>query len=303
MVSANQDRDAIERLMRRATYASVATAATLIVAKAVAWSLTDSIAMMSSLVDSLLDSVSSLFNLFAVRFALEPADAEHRFGHGKLEPLSGLVQSAFIVGSGVLLLFEAGNRMLFPQPVDHAQVGIGISLFAIVVTIVLVRYQKYVVARSGSVAIEADSLHYTGDIFINMGVIASLVAVAWLGWGWIDPVVGAAVGLFLMVNAVRIGRGSLDMLMDRELSNEDRRRIEEIALANPNVLSVHELKTRASGRDSFIQLHIEMDGKMTLLDSHAIADEVEAQIQKAYPEAEVIIHQDPEGIEEPHPDY
>jgi ferrous-iron efflux pump FieF len=303
MVSATQDRDAIERLMRRATYASVATAATLIVAKAVAWSLTDSIAMMSSLVDSLLDSVSSLFNLFAVRFALEPADAEHRFGHGKLEPLSGLVQSAFIVGSGVLLLFEAGNRMLFPQPVDHAQVGIGISVFAIVVTIVLVRYQKYVVARSGSVAIEADSLHYTGDIFINMGVIASLVAVAWLGWGWIDPVVGAAVGLFLMVNAVRIGRGSLDMLMDRELSNEDRRRIEEIALANPNVLSVHELKTRASGRDSFIQLHIEMDGRMTLLDSHAIADEVEAQIQKAYPEAEVIIHQDPEGIEEPHPDY
>jgi ferrous-iron efflux pump FieF len=303
MISETQDRDAIERLMRRATYASVATAATLIVAKAVAWSLTDSIAMMSSLVDSLLDSVSSLFNLFAVRFALEPADAEHRFGHGKLEPLSGLVQSAFIVGSGVLLLFEAGNRMLFPQPVDHAQVGIGISVFAIVVTIVLVRYQKYVVARSGSVAIEADSLHYTGDIFINMGVIASLVAVAWLGWGWIDPVVGAAVGLFLMVNAVRIGRGSLDMLMDRELSNEDRRRIEEIALANPNVLSVHELKTRASGRDSFIQLHIEMDGKMTLLDSHAIADEVEAQIQKAYPEAEVIIHQDPEGIEEPHPDY
>jgi ferrous-iron efflux pump FieF len=303
MVSATQDRDAIERLMRRATYASVATAATLIVAKAVAWSLTDSVAMMSSLVDSLLDSVSSLFNLFAVRFALEPADAEHRFGHGKLEPLSGLIQSAFIVGSGVLLLFEAGNRMLFPQPVSHAQVGIGISVFAIVVTIALVRYQKYVVARSGSVAIEADSLHYTGDIFINMGVIASLVAVAWLGWGWIDPVVGAAVGLFLMVNAVRIGRGSLDMLMDRELSNEDRRRIEEIALANPNVLSVHELKTRASGRDSFIQLHIEMDGKMTLLDSHAIADEVEAQIQKAYPEAEVIIHQDPEGIEEPHPDY
>ena len=298
-----QDRDAVERLMRRATYASVGTAAVLIVAKAVAWSLTDSIAMMSSLVDSLLDSVSSVFNLFAVRFALEPADAEHRFGHGKLEPLSGLVQSAFIVGSGVLLLFEAGNRMLFPQPVTHAPLGIGISLFAIVVTIALVRYQKYVVARSGSVAIEADSLHYTGDIFINMGVIASLAAVAWLGWGWIDPIVGAAVGLFLMANAVRIGRGSLDMLMDRELADEDRQRIEKIAMTNPKVLSVHELKTRASGRDAFIQLHIEMDGQMTLLESHAVADAVEAQIQDAYPEAEIIIHQDPEGIEERHPDY
>ena len=303
MASTTQDREAVERLMRRATYASVATAAVLIVVKAVAWGVTDSIAMMSSLVDSLLDSVSSMFNLFAVRFALEPADAEHRFGHGKLEPLSGLVQSAFIVGSGVLLLFEAGNRLLLPQPVTQAPLGIGISVFAMVVTIALVRYQKYVVARSGSVAIEADSLHYTGDIFINLGVIASLAAVAWLGWGWIDPIVGAGVGLFLMANAVRIGRGSLDMLMDRELAEGDRQRIEKIAMANPNVISVHELKTRASGRNAFIQLHIEMDGQMTLLDSHAVADAVEAQIQAAYPEAEIIIHQDPEGIEEPHPEY
>jgi len=303
MDAAKHDRESVARLMRRATYASVATAVILIVAKAVAWSLTDSIAMMSSLVDSLLDSVSSLFNLFAVRFALEPADAEHRFGHGKLEPLSGLVQSAFIVGSGVLLLFEAGNRMLFPQPVAEAPFGIAVSVFAIVVTIALVRYQKYVVARSQSVAINADLLHYTGDIFINLGVIASLAAATWLGFYWIDPIAGAAVGLFLMFNAVRIGRGSLDMLMDHELPNADRQRIKAIAMANPKVLSVHELKTRASGRDAFIQLHVEMDGGMTLLESHAIADAVEAEIQQAYPAAEIIIHQDPAGVEERHPDY
>jgi len=303
MDAAKHDRESVARLMRRATYASVATAVILIAAKAVAWSLTDSIAMMSSLVDSLLDSVSSLFNLFAVRFALEPADAEHRFGHGKLEPLSGLVQSAFIVGSGVLLLFEAGNRMLFPQPVAEAPFGIAVSVFAIVVTIALVRYQKYVVARSRSVAINADSLHYTGDIFINLGVIASLAAATWLGFNWIDPIAGAAVGLFLMFNAVRIGRGSLDMLMDHELPNADRQRIKAIAMANPKVLSVHELKTRASGRDAFIQLHVEMDGGMTLLQSHTIADAVEAEIQRAYPAAEIIIHQDPAGVEERHPDY
>ncbi|MCP4330709.1 MAG: cation diffusion facilitator family transporter [Alphaproteobacteria bacterium] len=297
------DRDRVARLMRLATYASVSTALVLIAAKIVAWILTDSIAMLSSLIDSLLDSVTSIFNLFAVRHALRPADEEHRFGHGKLEPLSGLVQSAFIVGSGILLLIEAGNRALFPHPVSYAYVGVGVSIFAIVVTIVLVRFQAYVIRRSRSVAIGADALHYKGDLFINLGVIGSLIASTTLGFYWIDPLVGAAVGLFLMFNALRIGRSSLDMLMDRELPDEDRSKIMALALSHPKVLSVHELKTRASGRDSFIQLHLEMDGNMTLTESHDIADTVEAEIQTAFPEAEVIIHQDPAGLEEDHPDY
>jgi len=303
MTTGTDDRAHVAQLMRRATYASVSTAAILIIAKLVAWAITDSVAMLSSLVDSMLDSVTSIFNLFAVRFALVPADKEHRFGHGKLEPLSGLVQAAFIVGSGVLLIIEAGNRLVFPHPVTHAPVGIGISVFAIVVTIVLVRYQKYVIRKSGSVAISADSLHYAGDLYINIGVIASLVATVWLEVTWVDALVGAAVGLFLMFNAYRIGRGSLDLLMDRELSIEDRERIKTLATAHPAVESVHELKTRSSGRDTFIQLHLEMDGNMTLSESHDIADEVEANIQDAFPDAEVIIHQDPAGLEEDHPDY
>jgi ferrous-iron efflux pump FieF len=303
MTTQTDDKEKVAQLMRRATYASVSTAAILILAKLIAWVMTDSIAILSSLVDSMLDSVTSVFNLFAVRFALAPADSEHRFGHGKLEALSGLVQAAFIVGSGVLLLIEAGNRLIFPQPVTHVPVGIGISVFAIVATIVLVRYQRYVIRKSRSVAISADSLHYTGDLYINLGVIASLVATFWLDFNWVDPIVGAAVGLFLMYNAYLIGRGSLDMLMDRELPDEDRENIKRIASDHPHVQAIHELKTRSSGRDSFIQLHLEMDGAMTLTESHDIADEVEARIQKAYPEAEVIIHQDPAGLEEAHPDY
>ncbi len=301
MTAANEGKQEVAALMQRATYASVATAAILIVAKLIAWMATGSIAMLSSLIDSLLDVVTSIFNMLAVRFALHPADREHRFGHGKLEPLSGLAQSAFIIGSGVLLLFEAGNRVIFPQPVSHAMVGIGVSIFAIVITIALVRFQTYVIKKSRSVAIGADSLHYKGDLYVNLGVIGSMVATTVFDIHWIDPLVGAAVGLFLLYNAIRVGRSSLDMLMDRELPDGDRGKIEEIAMTHPRVQAIHDLRTRTSGRDSFIQLHVEMDGNLTLLESHDIADKVEARIQDAFPDAEVIIHQDPAGLEEDHP--
>ncbi len=293
----------IARLMRLATYASVGTAAILIIAKTAAWVATDSVAILSTLLDSLLDAATSLFNLVAVHHALQPADAEHRFGHGKLEALSGLVQSAFIAGSAILLLFEAGNRLFFPHAIARAEIGIVVAGFAIIVTLVLVRFQRYVIAHSSSVAIGADSLHYQGDLYINLGVMASLAATAWLGWVWLDPLVGAAVGCFLVYNAWRIGRGSFDMLMDRELPDGDRKRIRDLAFSHPKVIAVHELKTRASGRDTFIQLHIEMDGHMSLLDAHAVADGVEHRIRDAFPDADVIIHQDPAGVEESHPDY
>jgi len=289
--------------MRRATYASVAVATILIIAKTIAWLLTGSVAMLSTLLDSLLDAVASLFTLFAVHHALQPADAEHRFGHGKLEPLAGLVQSAFISGSAVLLLFEAGNRIVFPQPVGHVPVGIGVTIFAILLTFALVRYQHHVVARSGSVAISADALHYKGDLFINLGVMASLVISGTLGFNTIDPIVGAAVAAYLIRNAYKIGRSSFDMLMDRELPLDDRRRIIRLARTHPKVLAVHELKTRTSGRDTFIQMHVEMHGQMTLLQAHAVADQVTERVRDAYPEAEIIIHQDPAGIDESHPAY
>ena len=298
-----RDEDHVATLMRRATYASVATATLLIVVKTVAWVMTGSVAMLSTLIDSLLDAATSLFNLVAVHHALQPADEEHRFGHGKLEPLSGLVQSAFITGSALLLLFEAGSRLFVPQPVTNIELGIGVAAFAIVVTLILVRYQQYVIARSGSVAISADSLHYKGDLFINLGVAASFLASGILAFPWIDPVVGAAVGAYLIFNAYRIGRSSFDMLMDRELPEEDRQKIRDLAFSHPKVQAIHELKTRAAGRDSFIQLHIEMDGHMPLLESHAIADQVERRIREAFPEADVMIHQDPAGIDERHHEF
>jgi ferrous-iron efflux pump FieF len=284
--------------MRRATYASIAVALLLIAAKIVAWLLTGSVSVLSSLLDSGLDAAASLVNLLAIRTAVTPADREHRFGHGKAEPLAGLAQSAFIAGSAALLFVESLVRIRNPGPVEHSGIGIAVMAFSIVATLLLLRYQRRVIARTGSLAIGADALHYRGDLVLNLSVILSLVLSSTLGWHIADPIFGAAIALWIVYSAWLIARGSLTQLMDREISDEDRARIRAIATAHREVRAVHDLRTRAAGPDAFIQLHIEMDGGMTLAHAHEVSDEVEAQILDAFPNAEVIIHQDPAGLPE-----
>jgi ferrous-iron efflux pump FieF len=284
--------------MRLATYASVSTAGLLIVVKFGVWIYTDSISLLSTLLDSLLDAAASIVNLIAVRHALTPADREHRFGHGKAEPLAALGQSAFIAGSAIFLTIEAGHRLYAPRPVEHADAGIAVMVFAIVLTFILTRFQAYVVRKTGSVAIKADSLHYIGDLLVNGAVIVALLAVSQFGWIHADPLFGLGIAGYILYNAWKIAVGALDMLMDRELPEEARRRITEIALAHAEVIDLHDLRTRTSGRQTFIQLHLEMDGNMSLHDAHEVADAVEAELLRAFPGAEVLIHEDPHGIDE-----
>lgn len=291
------------RLMRLATYASISVAAALILAKAVAWLITDSVSVMSSLLDSLLDLAASLVNLLAVRHALTPADREHRFGHGKAEPLAGLAQAAFITGSAVLLGLEALHRLVQPQPVAHSAIGIVVMAVSIAVTLVLVAFQRRVARASGSVAIDADALHYRSDIVLNASVILSLVLSTQLSLPALDPVFALAIAGYILYSAWTIVRASLDRLMDRELPDSDRARIRNIALHHSHIRSVHDLRTRSSGLDVFIQIHLEMDGTMSLQRSHEISDDVERDILAAFPNAEVIIHQDPAGLEEPRPRF
>jgi len=294
--------DVIEKskaqLMRLATYASVFAAVLLVGIKLATWLYTDSVSVLSSLADSLLDTLASLVNLFAVHHALQPADREHRFGHGKAEPLAGLAQSAFITGSSIFLLFEVGNHLLHPRPVEHGMVGIGVMVFSIIVTFILISFQRHVIRVTGSVAIASDHLHYTSDILLNVSVILAILLSVNFGWYYADPIIGAAIAFYILYSAFQIGRRALHILMDHELPNEDRTRITEIVMAHPQVRNLHDLRTRSSGLQSFIQLHLEMNGEITLHRAHEIVEQVMADICTAFPNAEVLIHEDPEGIEE-----
>jgi ferrous-iron efflux pump FieF len=294
---------AADRLRRLATYASVAVAALLIAVKFAAWLETGSVALLSSLVDSLLDIAASFVNLVAVRHAMSPADREHRFGHGKAEPLAVLGQSAFITGSAMLLLAEAVRRVISPARIENPPAGVAVMIFSIVVTVGLVLYQRHVVQRTGSIAITADELHYRSDVVLNLSVIAALVLGSALDLPILDPLFGAAIGIWIVYSAVRLARLSLIQLMDHELPDDEREKIRAIAQSHPDVVAAHDLRTRVAGPTAFIQIHIEINGTLSLIRAHEISDEVEAELRAAYPNAEVMIHQDPEGIEEARPKF
>ena len=289
--------------MRQATYASVTVAATLIVAKLVIWDMSDSVALLSSLIDSSLDVMASLISLFAVRQALMPADKEHRFGHGKAESLAALGQSLFVGGSAVFLVFEAGGRVLRPPEVDNGIAAISVMVLSLVMTLVLVQFQRFVIKETGSMAIAADSLHYTADLLVNGGIIIGLIAVTAFGWTLADPLVALAVALYLIITAWRIALCAMDMLMDREFDDSAREEIHSIILSHPEVKSMHDLRTRSAGVHSFIQLHLELDGDLSLSEAHRISDEVEKLVSAKFENAEILIHEDPEGLDEYRSDF
>jgi ferrous-iron efflux pump FieF len=286
------------KLMRLAGLASVGVALVLIVIKLYAYVATNSVSMLSSLFDSALDLGASSVNLFAIRQAVTPADAEHRFGHGKAEPLAGLVQVAFILGSSLLLLFEVAQHFLQQQVVRAEGVGIIVMLVSIGLTLALILFQRYVIRRTESVAVQSDSAHYFSDFLANAAVIVALLLTRTLGWWWIDPLFGLLVAVFIAWTALSIGKTSLDMLMDREMEDADRDKIKAIVRAHPEVADLHELRTRVAGQDRFIQFHLDLAPEISLQEAHRISDAVEAQLMEAFPGAEVIIHQDPVGADD-----
>jgi len=287
---------ATARLLQLATWSSVVTACVLIVAKSLAWWLTGSVSLLASLVDSLMDAGASLINLFAVRYSLMPADEEHRFGHGKAESLAGLAQATFIGGSAAFLVLHAVDRLQHPRPLEDVGVGVAVMVFSVLATLVLVAIQRHVVRRTRSTAIRADSLHYMTDLATNVSIIVALV-LASRGWPGLDPVFAIGIAIYVAWGAWRIALEAFHQLMDRELPDPEREEIGRICLAHEQVIGVHGLRTRRSGQSEMIQLHLELDGGMTLERSHAIADAVEEAIRRAYPLADVIIHQDPVAVD------
>jgi ferrous-iron efflux pump FieF len=287
--------------MRRAAWASLGASAVLTAIKLGAFLLTNSVAMLASFADSATDLFTSTLNLVAIHSSLQPADREHRFGHGKAEPLAGMAQFAFIAGSAVFLVIQGLDRLLHPQSLSHPGWALAVMGVSIAANLGLVVYQRRVVAATGSIAIGADAAHYLGDLASNLGVVLAIVCVEWLGWSNADPLIALAVAAMLVWTAFGVFRASYDQLMDRELPDAERDRIKAIVLGHPDVKALHDLRTRASGLNAFIQLHIELDPAISLLRAHEISDEVEALVCAAFPNAEIIIHQDPAGVEMPVP--
>ena len=285
---------------QRVALLSVATAAVLIVVKAVAWQASGSVAILASLSDSALDLLASLITVYAVRYAAEPPDAEHRFGHGKAEAFSSLMQGGLVFASGALVGREAINAWLHPQPVEHGLAGVVVMAISIVLTLALITAQTRVVKASGSIAISGDRAHYAADLASNAVALVGVGAAAWLSLPWVDAAAGLIVALWLIWGAVGVFREASHQLMDRELPDEDREKIVALVTADPNVLGVHQLRTRASGPYIHIQMHADLAGDISLAQAHAIIVAAENRVLAAFPAADLIIHGDPRGLAEKH---
>ncbi|MBP8184484.1 MAG: cation diffusion facilitator family transporter [Pseudomonas sp.] len=283
------------RLMRLASAAALSIALGLALAKAIAWWMSGSVSLLAGLTDSLLDSVASLLNLLAVHYALRPADDDHRYGHGKAEALAGLGQSLFIGVSAVLVGVQGIDRLLHPQPLGAQGLGILVMLMSLLLTAGLLVFQNHVVKVTGSTAIRADSLHYRSDLLLNSSILLALV-LAGFGWHQLDPLFGIGIAFYILWSAWSIAREAVAVLMDTELSVEITERMHQLAGTIPEVLGAHDLRTRISGTRWFVQLHVELPDAMPLARVHQICEQIEEAIHAEFPQAEVLVHPDPQSV-------
>ena len=297
------------RLVSRAAIAATAMASALLLIKIFAWWYTGSVSILAALVDSLVDIAASLTNLLVVRYSLQPADEEHTFGHGKAESLAALAQSMFISGSALFLFLTGIQHLVRPEPLQAAGVGrntgrdmghlalgdehgMMVTLIALVSTLLLVTFQRWVVRKTQSQAVRADMLHYQSDVMMNGAILVAL-GLSWYGWHRADALFALGIGIYILYSALRMGYEAVQSLLDRALPDEERQEIIDIVTSWPGVSGAHDLRTRQSGPTRFIQIHLEMEDSLPLVQAHMVADQVEQAILRRFPGSDVIIHQDP----------
>ncbi len=282
-------------LTSSAAIASIVTAAFLLVLKLWASAQTGSVAMLGSLADTALDLLAALVTLYGVRMAAQPADRDHRFGHGKAEALSALFQVVVIMLSALCIFYRAIMRLMEGETTAHAEFGIGVSAIAILATLGLLAYQRYVIGKTGSIAIRADHVHYQSDVLLNMAVIGALVLDQYLKIKWADPVFGIGIAVALLLGAWKASTHAIDQLMDKEWPEERRQHFLQIAARHPELAGIHDLRTRSSGTQDFVQFHVWVEPSMTVAEAHHVMEEVENALEREFPGTEILIHLDPDG--------
>lgn len=283
-------------LARSAAFASIAVAFLLVGLKAWAAIQTDSTAMLGSLADTALDLIASLATLAGVWIAAQPDDQHHRFGHGKAEALAAMFQVVLISISAITLAFRGVAQLAAGARTEAASEGIAVSAIAMAATLGLLAWQRYVINRTQSVAIATDHVHYQSDLLLNLAVIAALALDQYGGIVGADGAFGILIALWLAWGARQASRQAITHLMDREWPEEKKERFIEVLGRHPELRGVHDLRTRTSGNRDFVQFHVWVDGNMTVTHAHQVMDEIEAKIAKEFPDVEILIHPDPEGL-------
>ena len=302
-MQAKENTEYLNKLKRLAATMSVSLAVALCFLKIFGSIYTGSLAILSSLIDSLADVFASSLSFVAIKFSTRPASLEHRYGYGRAESISALAQAAFIAGSGLFVMYDGITRIINPAPLEQTDFGIMVMAISLLATLVLIAFQKYVTKKTASPAIKADSAHYTVDVLTNLSIIISLLVVKFLGINWFDILTAFVISAYLIFNAYKLAAEAVSALTDRELSPEIRQKVIDIVNNSEGIKGYHDFRSRDLGGTYFFEIHLELDGNLTLNITHQLTDKVEEAIKKQFPEAQVIIHQDPYGLRENRLDY
>jgi ferrous-iron efflux pump FieF len=271
----------------------------LVALKLGAWLATGSVALLSSAIDALVDTASSAVTFAGVRYAERPPDKDHRFGHGKGEAVAGFTQATVLAGAALVLAFQSSERLIFPETVEQIGIGIQVIVVSLAAAIGLVLLQTWVVRQTGSTAIAADRAHYLTDIAVNIAVLAALGVTKLTGWQRADPTFALVISAYMIWNSYKISVDVLEQLLDRELPQADRERVEAVLLASEGVSGVHDLRTRYAGDRTFIEFHLEVDGETTVEKGHGICDVAEKAVSRLFPSiVEITAHLEPSGIDD-----
>ena len=281
-----------EKLVKTCTIFATSVAGIMVLMKIYAWYITGSVTMLSSLMDSSMDFVVSGINFFAARYSFKPADNDHRFGHSRAQDLAALAQASFIAYLSVVITIEAIKKFIHPMPIEDSMEGLIVIIIALVLTILLLAYQRYVYNKTKSTMVHADAAHYLTDVLSNISVIIVLLVSQRFDVPWLDPTLGLVLAGYVLWSGVKVGKTAFNNLMDKEIE-ENRDEIMAIINSHNKVVAISELKTRRSGNKLFIQFDFTMDGGATLNEAHEVAHELEALLHKNFPEAEIFIHQEP----------
>ena len=290
-------------LKKVAAISSVCVAILLISVKFYAFWKTDSLAIFSSFIDSITDLFASAVSFVAIYFSAKPASFSHRYGYGKTDALSALLQAAFVGISGLFVITDGIKRLITPIEITDTNVGIGIMLFSIIVTLLLVLFQNYVAKKTNSLAIKSDSAHYIVDFLTNTAVIISLILVRFFGFIYFDAIAALFISVYLLYNAYTLAKEAIDLITDKELDSSIRSQIENIVKQNKDIKGMHDFRSRSLGDIYYFELHLELDGNISLYQAHKITDTIEKEITRHYPNSQILIHQDPYGIKEDRLDH
>ena len=288
------------KITRRITVMAVLVGIFLALGKVFVWQETGSVGILSSLVHSGLDLIGAISTFCAVRYTARPPDGKYRFGRGKAESFSAVFQVCLIIFAATHLLEEVWERILEPEPISQSGFAIASMLVFLAFTLWLLIAQSWAIRATGSVAIRGDRAHYLADFFGNLFVIIGLLLTLYTPFERADTVVAGLMALWLLYTAYRVGRLAWAQLMDMELAEDERTLIKRLAMADPRVRAVTELRTRASGPHIHIQMRLDMDETLSLSEAHDIIIQAEKRLMADFQAADILIHPHPTGCGHTH---